>query len=118
MIGDFSGNTLPKPDRRVLILAKGPSLAAFGVQGTISNPHLDLYDGNTLVDSNESWQTIDDDSGDHNALEEKLTENGFAPAQDVESVLWPTFPAPAIRTILLSSSDGSTGIGQIEFYEY
>ena len=105
----------PRPDRRVLILGKGPSLAAYGLQGTLSDPQLQVAGG----DYNNDWRTIDDDSGDHDALEEELGPlySGFAPAVSTESVLWPTF-RPGGYTVILSGANGSTGIGLVEFYEY
>ncbi|MEY2521398.1 MAG: thermitase [Verrucomicrobiota bacterium] len=110
----------PKPDRRLLILGKGPSLTAFNLSGVLSDPQLEARDsGGALLASNDQWQTIDDDSGSGHALEEKLSPSysGFAPANLAESVLWPTF-RPGGYTVILSGANGSTGIGLIEFYEY
>jgi subtilisin family serine protease len=110
----------PKPDRRVLILGKGPSLTAFNLSGVLSDPQLELHDsGGALLASNDQWRTIDDDSGSQDALEEELGPDysGFAPAVSAESVLWPTF-RPGSYTVVLSGTNGATGIGLIEFYEY
>jgi hypothetical protein len=115
MVGEFNYTGVPKPDRRVLIVGKGPSLAALGVPGTLSNPQLSVP---TMGQVNDNWQTIDDDSYSGDALEEELNYAGLAPTQPLESVLWPTFSAASSHTAILSGTNGETGIGLIEFYEY
>jgi hypothetical protein len=114
IIGNTSANpNLPRPYRRVLMFGKGPSLAAFGIQGTLQDPQLNVSGG----DSNDNWMALDNDSGDGDALEEKLSEAHFAPTNYHESALWPTF-SPGSYTVQLSGVNQSTGIGSIEFYEY
>jgi hypothetical protein len=108
--------TLPKPDRRLLIFGKGPSLVPFaGDSPTIylTNPYIQVNTG----EHNDDWQTIDDDSGDGNALEEKLDEALFSPVNELESALWLTF-SPGLHTVILSGVNEATGVGLIEFYEY
>ena len=41
--------------KRVLITARGPSLAALGVPGTVANPMLTLYSGQAIIASNDDW---------------------------------------------------------------
>ncbi|MEO6246293.1 MAG: immunoglobulin domain-containing protein [Opitutaceae bacterium] len=41
--------------RDVLVRAVGPSLAAFGLTGVMADPRLDLYNGQTVVFSNDDW---------------------------------------------------------------
>lgn len=117
LIGDFNNTGLPKPDRRVLVLGKGPSLGAFGLQGTLSDPQLSLPN---MGQFNDNWATIDDDSGSGQVVEEELSGNysGFGPANYLESALWPTFAPASANTIILSGANGATGIGLIELYEY
>ncbi len=43
--------------RRVLIRAVGPTLAPFGVSGTLTDPSLRLFRGSTLAAANEDWST-------------------------------------------------------------
>jgi hypothetical protein len=106
LIGDFNPTGLPKPSRRVLILAKGPSLGALGVQGALSDPQLSTSNG----EYNDNWGTI-------GLLAEELSTTGLAPANPLESVLWPTFAPASGNTVTLSGANGATGIGSIEFYE-
>ena len=108
----------PKPNRRVLIFGKGPSiplnlLDTPGPSPLLLDPQIQIAGG----ESNDNWQIIDDDSGDRYALEEELDEAGRAPTTIAESALWPTF-APGAQTVILSGVNQTTGIGLIEFYEY
>jgi subtilisin family serine protease len=106
IIGD-QNNTGPKPDRRVLIFGKGPSLSAYGLQA-ISDPKLTVSE---TGESNVGWRGIG------GPLVEELQEAQSAPSQDGDSALWPTF-TPGTHTVQLSSaSNGARAIGLIEFYE-
>ena len=96
------------------MFGKGPSLAAFGLQGLLGDPQIRVSDTGEF---NDQWRTIDDDSGDGNALEEKLDQAGLSPTNGFESALWPTFGTGG-HTVELSGANQSTGIGLIEFYEY
>ena len=115
LVGNFDNTGLPKPDRRVLVRGMGPTLADFGVQGTLADPQLALA-GTTQ--SNDNWRNLDDDSGSGHALEDKLSEAGLAPGHDVESIVWPTFAPASTNTVILSSVNGAIGIGLLELYEY
>ena len=55
MIGGFiiSGSA----PRSVLIRGFGPTLADFGVSGALANPYIELYSGQTLIATNDNWQT-------------------------------------------------------------
>ena len=55
MIGGFiiSGSA----PRSVLIRGFGPTLADFGVTGALANPYIELYSGQTLIATNDNWQT-------------------------------------------------------------
>ena len=55
MIGGFIiSGTAP---RSVLIRGFGPTLADWGVSGSMSNPYIELYSGQTLIATNDNWQT-------------------------------------------------------------
>jgi sugar lactone lactonase YvrE len=41
--------------RQILVRAAGPALAALGLTGTMADPNLELYNGTTLVLSNDNW---------------------------------------------------------------
>lgn len=104
MIGGFivGGTT------NVVVRALGPSLADFNVPNPLANPvmYVRTKDG-TLVKSNDDWQ---DDS---NASQ--VSENGLAPANDLESALYLTVP-PGEYTAIVSGAGGESGVGLVEVY--
>jgi hypothetical protein len=108
------GSGLTPPKRRLLMRGLGPTLASFGVQGTLADPNIVLYDGSgTQIGANDQWADVD---GTSTGLEDQLTHNGFATKNASESILWPTLP-PGTYTTVLSGVNGVTGIALIEFYE-
>jgi hypothetical protein len=116
--GNIINSPAPRPNRRLLIFGKGPSiplnvLDTPGPSPLLLNPQIQITGG----ESNDDWQTIDNDSGDGDALEEKLEEAQRAPTNIFESALWPTF-TPGAYTVVLSGVNQTAGIGLLEFYEY
>ena len=49
------GFTMSGGSKSVLLRAVGPTLTAFGVPDVMANPKLDLYNGQTKVNSNDNW---------------------------------------------------------------
>lgn len=109
LIGGFiiTGNQ----DKRVILLAKGPSLTSGGtpVSGRMTNPVLELHrsDG-TLMTSNDDWK----DSPERAQIEA----SGFAPSNDNESAILRTLP-PGAYTGVLTGRNNTTGIALIEVYD-
>ena len=105
MIGGFiiNGND-PKS---VIIRGMGPSLGGLGVSGALSNPILELFQGNTLIATNDNWQQAP------NANE---IPNGFAPSDGRESVILTTL-APGTYTAVIRGVGGETGVGVVETYD-
>jgi hypothetical protein len=107
MIGGFIiEGTSP---RTVVVRARGPSLAAQGVAGTLSNPGLTLVrssDG-TAIASNDDWQS------DPNAA--ALASSGYAPSDSRESAVLLTL-APGAYTAVVGGSGGVTGVGIVEVF--
>jgi hypothetical protein len=109
LIGGFiiTGNDV----KRVIILAKGPSISSGGdpVPGRMSDPTLELHAGNgSLMTSNDNWK----DSPDRADIEA----SGVAPADDRESAIIRTL-VPGVYTGVLSGKDNTTGIALIEVYD-
>ena len=105
MIGGFiiQGNA----SQTVLIRAVGPNLANFGVPGVLANPTLQLYSGQTVIASNDDWQSAS------NAAEIQAT--GLAPVSSLESAILITL-APGAYTAIVSGVGGGTGVGIVEVF--
>jgi hypothetical protein len=107
LIGGFivGGNS----SKEVVVRALGPSLAAAGVTGALSDPTVELRDASgNLVDSNDNWQT------DTKAAQ--IQAEGLAPAQAVESALQITL-SPGSYTAIVRGANGATGVGLVEVYD-
>ncbi len=48
----------PEP-KRVLVRAAGPALGAFGLNNTLSNPAIKIYQGSRLIAENDDWNPAD-----------------------------------------------------------
>jgi DNA-binding beta-propeller fold protein YncE len=92
--------------KKVLIRGMGPSLAQFGVPGTLSDPFLELHEPDGSVVSNDNWQ-----QGDTSQIP-----NGFAPSDPRESVIVATL-APGNYSAVLKGAHGETGVGLAEVYD-
>ncbi len=93
--------------KTVLMDAKGPSLAAQGVSNPVQATQISLYFGNQLIASNNGWR--------NNANAGEITASGLAPTDDRESALQVALE-PGTYTVIVSSGDGSTGIGLVEVF--
>ena len=93
--------------KTVVIRAKGPSLADFGVAGVLANPQLQLFSGPTPIASNDNWQT------DERVADLPVS---LRPTNSSESVLVRTLQ-PGAYTAIVSGSGGTTGIGLVEVFE-
>lgn len=91
----------------VLINAKGPSLGAQGVSGAIQNPRLDVYFNGQIIASNSDWRS--------NGNASEIAVSGIGPTDDREASLQVALE-PGAYTAVVSSQDGSTGIGLVEVY--
>jgi arylsulfate sulfotransferase len=101
IVGDVGSAT-------VVVRAIGPSLAANGVSGVLSDPKLTIYDSTgTAIATNDNWQD------DVNATD--VQKNALAPPNALESALVLHLPAGAY-TAIESGADGGTGIGLVEVY--
>jgi hypothetical protein len=105
MIGGFviTGDS-PKS---VLITARGPSLAAFGITNALANPNLQLVAGQTVIASN-------DDFGTSTNLTQ-IQATGNAPTNPLESAILITLN-PGNYTAIVSGVGGGTGVGIVEVF--
>ena len=92
----------------VLLRGMGPSLAAFGIQGVLLDPVLELRNSNSSVATNDNWV----DSPDRAQFEG----GPFQPGDDRESVVLGTLAA-GNYTALLTGKDNAAGVGIVEVYD-
>ena len=92
--------------RPVLFRGVGPWLSGFGVANALGDPVLRLYDGDTLIGSNDNWET----GGQKYAIRA----TGFQPREANESAVMAML-MPGSYTIHLGGETGG-GIGMAEAY--
>lgn len=98
--------------RTVLVRAIGPRLTAFGVDGVMADPKLDLFSGSTVIASNDNW------GGDASLTALGTAVGAFAvtdPASK-DAMLLITL-APGSYTAQVSGVAGSAGNALVEVYE-
>ena len=93
-----------------MIRGLGPSLAASKVTGSLSNPALELRDGDgVLLATNNDWQ-------DNPVQAAQIIASGLAPSDTREAALAVSLP-PGLYTALLAGENNSVGIGLVEVYD-
>ena len=101
IIGDLDRAT-------VVVRALGPSLAAYGVSGVLSDPTLTIYDSTgSFIASNDNWEV------DPNAI--LVQKNGLTPPSAFDSALVLHLPAGAY-TAVVRGANGATGNALVEVY--
>ena len=78
------------------------------VNGALANPTLDIYQGSTLIASNDDWQ--------QNTNAAAISATGLAPNNTQESAVLLDL-APGAYTMIVRGKDGTTGIGLVEGYD-
>jgi uncharacterized delta-60 repeat protein len=95
--------------KRVILRAIGPSLTNLGVPGALEDPTLELFQGSTLLFSNDDWQT--------SSQQAEIAASGFAPGNAVESaIIWTLTPNQGY-TAIVRGKNGTTGVGVVEAYD-
>ncbi len=106
MIGGFiiAGDTV----KTVLIRARGPSLADFGVAGVLEDPYISLSRvTGEYIDSNDSWAS-------HSRADEIAA--ALQPTNPYEAAIVTTL-APGAYTPIVSGVSGGTGVAIVEVFE-
>jgi hypothetical protein len=107
MIGGFiiTGNT----PAQLVIRAIGPSLGTFGVPSPLTDPFLEIHDGNgAIIETNNNWRDNPEAAG--------LQATGLAPNDPAESALLISV-APGSYTAIVKSADGGVGNALVEVYK-
>ena len=92
--------------KSVIIRGIGPSLSSF-FSGVLANPTLELFQGSTLLQSNNDWK-------DTQRIEIEAT--GLQPSNDFESAILRTLP-PGAYTAVVRGNGNTSGIGVVEAYD-
>ena len=93
--------------RTVVVRARGPSLAPFGITNFLANPTLTVYSGQTAIASNDDWAV--------GPYADQVVSRGFAPPDALESGVVLTL-APGAYTAVVSGAGGGTGVGLVEVF--
>ena len=106
MIGGFilgKGTGLAK----VIVRALGPSLTNAGIVAVLSDPTLELRDGNgVVVRSNNDWRE---------SQEAEIKATTIPPSNDRESAIVASLP-PGAYTAIVAGNGATTGVGLVELY--
>jgi predicted outer membrane repeat protein len=96
---------------QVVLRVIGPSLGAFGITNPLSDPILELYDGNgASVAVNDNWKT-----GPNAAALQAL---GLQLSDEAESAIYQTGLPRGPYTAIVRGQNGGTGIGVVEAYVF
>lgn len=107
----IAGFIVTGPDtKQVIIRGIGPSVSNVGV--TLSDPTLELHQGNTTLAVNDNWKIRSD--GTSQQAEVEATK--LAPKNDAESAIVMTL-SPGSYTAVLSGKNADTGVGVVEVYD-
>jgi N-acetylneuraminic acid mutarotase len=97
---------------KVMVRALGPSLSGSGIQGALSDPTLELHDGNgTPIATNDNWKM----RSDGNSQQAEIAATTIPPLNDLESALVVTL-APGNYTAIVRGKNNTTGVGLVEVY--
>ncbi|HMG03873.1 MAG TPA: sialidase family protein [Chthoniobacterales bacterium] len=96
--------------KQVIIRGIGPSLNGAGV--TLSDPTLELHQGNTTLVLNDNWKTRSDGASQQASIEA----THLQPTNDSESAILMTL-SPGAYTAILAGKNGGTGVGVVEVYD-
>ncbi|MEY2563976.1 MAG: hypothetical protein QOH88_2169 [Verrucomicrobiota bacterium] len=104
LIGGFiiGGNEPAK----VLVRAVGPSLSAFGIQGALQDPILEVHDSNGGIITNDNWRETD---------EAAIASTTIPPSHDKEAAVLATL-VPGNYTAVVRGKDNTTGIAVVQAY--
>ena len=95
--------------KKVILRAIGPSLAASGIAGALSNPTMELHNSTGgLIASNDDWQ--------ESAQAAQIASSGIPPTNPMEAAIIATL-APGSYTAIVRGVNNTTGIALIEGYE-
>jgi hypothetical protein len=112
-VGTVIGGAGTSGSKPLLVRAAGPSLTAFGVDGALSDPKLDLFSGQTVIGTNDDW-------GGTAALSSAFSQVGafaYAASNSKDAALSNAALASGAYTIQVSGAAGASGTVIAELYD-
>jgi hypothetical protein len=101
--------------KRVLVRAVGPTLGSrFGVPGSLSSVHLDLFKGATLLASADDWAEA---TNAGQIIDATRLVGGFQLATNSSDAAVLLTLTPGSYTVHVSGRDGATGVSLVEVYD-
>ena len=92
----------------LLLRASGPSLAARGINDTLSDPTMELFDSDgNLIAQNDNWRD--------NSNASAIAQSGLAPNDTRESALL-LQPQAGLYTVIVRDTRGTVGVGLVEAF--
>jgi hypothetical protein len=105
----------PTP-KTLLIRDVGPTLSNFAVTGVLADPTITLYSGQTVIATNDNWETGASTAAQITTASNKV--GAFPlPAGSKDSSLLVTLPQAGAYTVLLTGAGNTTGVALVEIYE-
>jgi hypothetical protein len=95
--------------KRVIIRAIGPTLSDFGVPGALSDPTLELFQGNTSVASNDDWRV--------SSQQAEIEGSGLAPGKEAEAAIIALLNPGQNYTAAVRGKNGETGVALVEVFD-
>ncbi len=93
----------------IVVIARGPSLAQFGVTTAITDTRVTLFRGSTQLETNDDWQT--------HPRSAEITATTFAPGSPRESAVLMTLAPGAYTAVVQGAGTATTGVAIVEVYE-
>ncbi len=92
---------------KVILRARGPSLASSGLTGLLADPTMQVYNAaGDVIASNDDWKDV---------AQADIEGTGLAPTDDRESALIFNF-MPGPSTAIVRGKNGGTGVGIVEVF--
>jgi len=107
----IAGFVVADGPRRVLIRAAGPGLTAFGVNGVLADPQIDLFRDQTRIDGNGDW------SGNPLVTQAGQRVGAFALGPGSKDAAMVVLLAPGAYSVQARGADGGSGVALVEVYE-
>ncbi|MEO6003739.1 MAG: DUF4331 domain-containing protein [Opitutus sp.] len=89
---------------QIMVRATGPSLTALGVAGALPDTVLELFQGSTMIASNDDWKSTQ---------QTQIQATGYPPTNDKESAILVTL-SPGLYSTIVRGKAGATGVGLVE----